>query len=184
MIWISHRITGSVTERAKTLVLQQLWLHVLDSTRTLVTLLSPWLRRFTIRGAGRNFFRGRGASDASIIYKINYNLIAASRVLLRGLDQKFKWSCSKHVAIDRHVERTDAIQLYYGRRSGGSAPSRLAIFAISFKKYHFNVIWITFRTFLRPLERTKLLRLGIYLKFLNCWSLSAFYNCKSNSNHV
>ena len=35
------------------------------------------------------------------------------------------------------------------------------------KNNHFTVIWILFRTFFRPLERTKLLRLGIYLKFLN-----------------
>ena len=34
----------------------------------------------------------------------------------------------------RHVEQTNAIQVHYGRGSGGKAPSRLAIFAISGKK--------------------------------------------------
>ena len=53
-----------------------------------------------------------------------------------------------------------------------------------FKKYHFNVVWITFGTFLRPLERIKLLSLIIYLKLLNCSFLSALYICKSNFNHV
>ena len=38
------------------------------------------------------------------------------------------------------------------------------------KHNHFNVIWITFWTFWRPLEKTKLLLLRIYLKFLNLLS--------------
>ena len=37
----------------------------------------------------------------------------------------------------RHVEQNDAIQVYYGRGSGGEAPSRWAIFAISGKKIPF-----------------------------------------------
>ena len=41
-----------------------------------------------------------------------------------------------------------------------------------------------FERFLRPLERTKLLRIRIYLKFLNCLTLSALYICRSNLNHV
>ena len=41
------------------------------------------------------------------------------------------------------------------------------------KNNHFNVIWITFQTFLRPMDRTKLLILRIYVKFLNCLALSA-----------
>ena len=46
----------------------------------------------------------------------------------------------KMLKFGRHVEQTDAIQVHYGRGSEGKAPSRWAIFAISGKKYHFNVI--------------------------------------------
>ena len=79
----------------------------------------------------------------------------------------------KMLQFGRHVEQTDAIQVYYGRGSGGKAPSHRVIFAISGKNNHFNVIYITFQTCLRPLERTKLLILRIYLKFLNCLAFSA-----------
>ena len=40
----------------------------------------------------------------------------------------------KMLKFGRHVEQTDAIQVYYGQGSGGKAPSRWAIFAISGKK--------------------------------------------------
>ena len=48
--------------------------------------------------APAEIFQG-GASDLSIIYWINQNLTAATRILLRSLNQKFKWFCSKNVAI-------------------------------------------------------------------------------------
>ena len=59
------------------------------------------------------------------------NLTAATRILVRGLEPKIKIILLKNVAIGRHVEQTDAIQVYYLRGSGGKAPSRRAIFAIS-----------------------------------------------------
>ena len=139
-------------------------------------------KRYCLRRP-QKFFQ-KGASDVSIIYWIKYNLTAANRILLKDLNQKLKWFCSKDVAIGWHVEQTDAIQMYYWRGSGGKAPSRWAIFTIFWKNNHFTVIWITFRTFLRPLERTKLLRLGIYLKFLNRPAFSALFISRSNSNHV
>ena len=40
----------------------------------------------------------------------------------------------KILQFGRYVEQTDAIQVYHGRGSGGEAPSRWAIFAISGKK--------------------------------------------------
>ena len=39
---------------------------------------------------------------------------------------------------------------------------------LQLKNNQFNATWITFRAFLKPLQRTKLLSLSIYLKFLNC----------------
>ena len=48
--------------------------------------------------------------------------------------------------------------------SGPKAPSRWAIFCKFLEKNgYFNAIWITFRTFLEPFERTKLLRFEIQL---------------------
>ena len=48
---------------------------------------------FELRGSGQRrpqkFFQG-GASDLSIIYWINQNLTAATRILLRSLNQKLK----------------------------------------------------------------------------------------------
>ena len=40
----------------------------------------------------------------------------------------------KMLKFGRHVEQDDAIQVYYGRGSGGKATHRWAIFAISGKK--------------------------------------------------
>ena len=40
----------------------------------------------------------------------------------------------KMLKFRRHVEQTDAIQVYYGWGSGGKAPSRWTIFANSGKK--------------------------------------------------
>ena len=40
----------------------------------------------------------------------------------------------KMLKFGRHVEQTDAIQVDYGRGSGGKAPNRWAIFVISGKK--------------------------------------------------
>ena len=40
----------------------------------------------------------------------------------------------KMLQFGRHFEQSDAIQVYYGWGSGGKAPSRWAIFAISEKK--------------------------------------------------
>ena len=45
--------------------------------------------------------------------------------------------------FERHVEQTDAVQVHYGRGSGGKAPSRLAIFAISGKNCQTNRSRIT-----------------------------------------
>ena len=75
----------------------------------------------------------------------------------------------------RDVERTNAMQVCYG---GGLARQFLQFLE---KNNRFNVIWIIFRTFLRPVEGTKLLRLRIYLKFLNC---AALFIYGSSSNHI
>ena len=50
----------------------------------------------------------------------------------------------------------------------GEAPSRRAIFCMFLEKNgYFNAIWITFRTFSEPFERTKFLRFESQLnKFL------------------
>ena len=40
----------------------------------------------------------------------------------------------KMLQFVRHVKQTDAIEVSYGWGSGGEAPSRWAIFAISLKK--------------------------------------------------
>ena len=55
----------------------------------------------------------------------------------------------------RHVEQTDAIQEPYKRGFGGKAPSCWAMFAISLKKHHFNVIWITFWSFFMAIGKNK-----------------------------
>ena len=86
--------------------------------------------------------------------------------------------------FERHVEQTDAIQVYYGRGLRAKPP-----FAGRFSQFFKNVTTLTsfrshFERFLRPLERTKLLKLRTYLKFLNCPTLSALIMCRSNSNHV
>ena len=53
-----------------------------------------------------------------------------------GFDPKVNMTLLKiMLQFGRHVEQTDAIQVYYGRGSGGKAPSRWAIFAIFGKKY-------------------------------------------------
>ena len=78
----------------------------------------------------QKFFQG-GSSEVSFIYWINQNLTAAITILLRGLNQKLKRSCSKNVACRRHVKQTDAIQVYCGWESEGVAPTRWAIFAIT-----------------------------------------------------
>ena len=47
------------------------------------------------------------------------------------------------------------------------------------KNNHFKVIWIIFGKLLKPLERMKLLRLGIYLKNLHFAAHSAVFVCRS-----
>ena len=65
--------------------------------------------------------------------------------------------------------------------SGGEAPSRWAIFCKFLKTYgYFNAIWITFRTFSEPFERTKFLRFGSPLnKFLPLLQIKSKAGLKS-----
>ena len=59
----------------------------------------------------------------------------------KGLEPKVNMTLLKKILqFGRHVEQTDAIQVYQGRGSGGKASSRWTIFAISGKNNHFNVI--------------------------------------------
>ena len=86
------------------------------------------------RGARRNFFRGGG--KRRIHYLLDktkpYN---CNQDFAKGFEPKVNITQLKKMLIfGRHVEQTDAIQVYYGRGSGGKAPSRWAIFAISGKK--------------------------------------------------
>ena len=124
----------------------------------------------TNRGARRNFFRRGKRRIHYLLDKIKpYN---CNQDFAKGFEPKVSITLlKKMLKFGRHVEQNEAIQVYYGRGSGGKAPDRWAIFAISGKNNHFNVISITFRTFLRPLDRTKMLILKIYLKFLNCLAL-------------
>ena len=68
----------------------------------------------------------------------------------------------KMLRFGRHVEQTDAIQMYYGRGFGGKPPSRWKIFAIS------GIKITTLTSFGSDFERfkatgkTKLLILRIY----------------------
>ena len=83
----------------------------------------------------QKFFQG-GASDVSIIYWIKktkpYN---CDQDFAKGFEPKVNITqLKKMLKFGRHVEQTDAIQVHYGRGSGGKAPSRWAIFAISGKK--------------------------------------------------
>ena len=53
----------------------------------------------------------------------------------KGFEPKVNMTLFKKILqFGRHVEQTDAIQVYHGRGSGGKAPSRWAIFAIFGKK--------------------------------------------------
>ena len=63
-------------------------------------------------------------------------------------------------------------------------PQLLGNFRNFFKKIPFYRHLDYISNVFRPVERTKLLRLGIYLKFLNCQALSVLFISRSNSNHV
>ena len=70
------------------------------------------------RGARKNFFRGGGKR------RIHYLLdqikpYSCNQSFARGLVPKVNRSCSKHVPIGRHVEQTDAVQVYYEQGSRG-----------------------------------------------------------------
>ena len=62
--------------------------------------------------------------------------------------------------------------------SGGKAPSRWAIFSkfLEINDY-FNAIWITFRTFSEPFEKTKILRFESQLN-------KSFLLLKASPKHV
>ena len=85
----------------------------------------------------------------------------------------------------RRTSNLSAIQVCYGRGTEGKAPAAGQFSQFCGKNNHFNVIWITFRTFLRPLERIKLLRLRMYFKSVNYAALAALqYICRSSSKHA
>ena len=64
------------------------------------------------RGARRNFFRGGG--KRCIYYLLDQiKLYSCNQDFAKGLEPKVKWFCSKNVAIGRHVEQINAIQVAY-----------------------------------------------------------------------
>ena len=92
-----------------------------------------------------------------------------------GLNKKLKYYCLENIFFTLRAEQTDgATQAYYRSGSGGKAaeghgglrtPSSddeqfLWLFG---QKYYFSDIWITFRKFLEPFERTKFLKFGSFL---------------------
>ena len=62
-----------------------------------------------------------------------------------GLYQKSTFFCLKNVSFRQRAEQT------------GATPVQGRFLDFLEEIMHFNVIWITFRTFLEPIERTKLL---------------------------
>ena len=73
------------------------------------------------------------------------------------------------------------LQAFHRQESEIEAPIRWPIFANFRKKNIFNFIWITFRTFLEPIEKTKLLIFeGIKLLHAlqhNCSALPSLLRC-------
>ena len=135
------------------------------------------------RGAHRSFFKGGKRRIHYLLHEIKP--YSCNQDFAKGLEPKVKmillkkccdWAaCWANWCNSRSVLLTGV---------WGQAPGLWAIFAISEKNNHFNVIWITFRTFFIPSEKTKLLRLRIYLKFLNYPALSGLFICGLHSNHV
>ena len=117
----------------------------------------------------QKFFQGGGgASDLSIIYRIQYNLTAATRILVRSLEPKVKIILLKK-CCDRAACWTNwcnSSVLFTG--VWGQSPQSLGNFRNFLKKIPFYRHLDHISNGFRPLERTKLLRLGIFLKFWNC----------------
>ena len=90
----------------------------------------PW---YGSRGARRNFFRGGKRHIQYLLDKIKPH--SCNQDFAKGFEPKVNMTLFKKILqFGRHVEQTDAIQVYDGRGSWGKAPSRWAIFAISGKK--------------------------------------------------
>ena len=88
-----------------------------------------------IRGARRNFFWGGGGKRRIQYLLDKIKPHSCNQDFAKGFEPKVNMTLFKKILqFGRHVEQTDAIQVYHGRGSGGKAPSRWAIFAISGKK--------------------------------------------------
>ena len=75
-----------------------------------------------IRGARRNFFRWGGKRCIYyLLYRIK--LYSCNQDFAKVLEPKVKWSCSKNVAIGRHLEQINVIQLAYIMDGGPEAKS-------------------------------------------------------------
>ena len=145
---------------------------------------STWTARGPRQRHPQKFFQGV-SSEISFIYWINQNLAAAITILLRDLNQKLKRSCSKNVAMRAacFANWCNSSVLWMGVR--GRGPQSLGNFRNFLKKITtLTPFGSHFERFLKPLKRIKLLRLRIYLKFLNCPAISARIICRSNSNYV
>ena len=138
------------------------------------------------RAACRNFFKGgRGKRRRPIHYLLNQlKPYSCNEDFAKGFEPKvkmilFKKCCNSGGMLSKFMQFKCIMD-----GGLGASPQSLGNFRNFLKKKHVNTIWITFRSFLNPLKRTKLLRLRIYLKVLNCPAISALFMCRSNSNHV
>ena len=82
----------------------------------------------------QKFFQGVGKQRIHhLLAKIKS--YSCNQDFAKGFEPKVNMTwLKKMLKFGRHVEQTDAIQVYYGRGSGGKAQSRWAIFAICGKK--------------------------------------------------
>ena len=150
--------------------------------------LNPFLNLISsnvlARGARRNFFRGGGKQ--SIHYLVDerksYN---CNQDFAKGFESKVKMILLKKCCYLGGM-LSKLMQFECLMDGGlGAKPQLLKDFCNFLKKKNTLTSFEShFDCFLRPLERTKLLRLRIYLKFLNYPVLPALFICRSNSNHV
>ena len=137
----------------------------------------------TCKGACRNFFRGgkRGIHyllDQSKPYSCKQNFAMEFEPKVKMI--LFKRCCNSGGMLGNLMQ----FKCIMDGGLGAKPPVAGQFSRFLEKNNHFNAICITFRTFLKPLKKTKLLRLRIYLKFLNCPAISALFICISNSNQV
>ena len=63
------------------------------------------------QGRPQKFFQGGKRRICYLLDRIK--LYSCNQDFAKGLKPKVKWSCSKNVAIGRHVEQVNAIQVGY-----------------------------------------------------------------------